>query len=305
MANPPNKKGNASASYSENQEIITLTSGISLIITDFLPQSDTLINMDIDGSYVSFGFTLSVQAVSNLKTESGKKVEIYHTCQGTEVSFIPKTRAKSKIWAGIPFRSVCLTMPPSLLAFFITGQEQSFPDSIQRISGEEKCKHVQTIGTMTPEMNYIVLKIMECSLPDPIRQIYLEAKAMELLACRLKLMMKPRPLSGIQPCDIKAVHQAAGLLTENLSHPPDMEELSRSVGLNRTKLKQGFKAVYGKSAFQYLKQFRFERVADLLTNGSMSVCEAAEAVGYNDIKHFYQNFRNHFGTTPGTFRKTI
>lgn len=303
MANPPNNKVLSSASLPESQEIIPLTSGISLIITDFLSQSDTLINFDVDDSYISFGFTLSVQAVSNLKTESGKKVEIHHPCQGTEVSFIPKTKAKSRIGADIPFRSVCLTMPPGLLATFITGREHSFPDSIQQISGAGKCEHFHNLGSMTPEMKYIVMKIMECSFPNPIRQIYLEAKAMELLACRMKLMMKPYALAGIQPRDIKAVHQAAGLLTEDLSHPPDIEALSRSVGVNRTKLKQGFKAVYGKSAFQYLKQLRFERVADLLTNSSMSVCEVAQAVGYNDIKHFYQSFRNRFGTTPGTFRK--
>ncbi len=65
-----------------------------------------------------------------------------------------------------------------------------------------------------------------------------------------------------------------------------------------------FKDVTGETPVEYIRSVRLTEAARLLQETGCSVRNAAEAVGYSDMKYFYEVFRNRFGCSPGEYKKT-
>ncbi|MCB0643417.1 MAG: helix-turn-helix transcriptional regulator, partial [Phaeodactylibacter sp.] len=81
-------------------------------------------------------------------------------------------------------------------------------------------------------------------------------------------------------------------------------QLSSLVGINRQKLKTGFKSVYGNTIYKALREERLEH-ASLLLMAGRSVKEAAEEVGYANQGHFASRFKEKYGVLPKDYLKTI
>lgn len=83
-----------------------------------------------------------------------------------------------------------------------------------------------------------------------------------------------------------------------MENPPSLIELAENVGLSLYQLKQGFSKVFGKSAFQYLHQYRMEQARLLLYEGNMRVADVANCVGYSHLGQFSAAFKRMFGISP-------
>lgn len=146
-------------------------------------------------------------------------------------------------------------------------------------------------------------QMMDCSYDDTTRRIYLEAKAMELLALQLaQPPVEKGTLDGLtlRLDDIERIHEAKEVLASDLEDPPSLIELSRRVGLNDFKLKAGFKQVFGTTAFGYLHEQRMERARHLIEGGGMNIGEVALAVGYSSPSRFAAAFKKRFGVRPSS-----
>lgn len=73
------------------------------------------------------------------------------------------------------------------------------------------------------------------------------------------------------------------------------------MGLNEFTLKQGFRQVFGTTAFGWLHHHRMERVKELLETGHYNVTEAAREVGFSNRGHFAASFRKKFGVNPKAY----
>jgi transcriptional regulator GlxA family with amidase domain len=60
------------------------------------------------------------------------------------------------------------------------------------------------------------------------------------------------------------IREAEFLLMNNLETPPSLPELARRVGINKTKLSQGFREIFGTSVFNHIRSLRLERGRELL-----------------------------------------
>ena len=63
-----------------------------------------------------------------------------------------------------------------------------------------------------------------------------------------------------------------------------------------------FKSVAGESPITYLQNIRLKKAAELLCGSNVTVKQAAAAVGYSDMKHFYRIFYNKYGVTPKQYQ---
>jgi transcriptional regulator GlxA family with amidase domain len=139
-----------------------------------------------------------------------------------------------------------------------------------------------------------------------MRRLFLEAKALEILALSIELVMdherkatqKPPQL----PKDYEPIIRAKSILYQNYENPPGLTELARMVGVNKNKLNQGFRKVFGTSAFEYLRMQRLERARQLLVNSHKSVTEIAFEVGYSQPSGFSKAFKRYFGANPVDLR---
>ena len=143
----------------------------------------------------------------------------------------------------------------------------------------------------------IVRDLHRTSFSNAAQGLYVRGKIIELL------------LEGLStPPDSDAnrhVMAARDILLADPASPPSMAELSRLVGLSQRKLSDQFRSVFGKSALEWLADWRLERARDLVLDGSVSISEIAHSLGYSHVQTFSTTFARRFGSPPTRFRRSV
>ena len=57
--------------------------------------------------------------------------------------------------------------------------------------------------------------------------------------------------------------------------------------------------------YQFVKTMRLDRARVLILEEGLGVGEAARAVGYPSLSHFINEFKRHFGVTPGVYAESV
>jgi AraC-like DNA-binding protein len=97
-------------------------------------------------------------------------------------------------------------------------------------------------------------------------------------------------------------YRAGGRL-ENYHHAITLSDVAKAVGYSGAYLTDLVKRQTGKTVQCWIIKRRIEAACCLLLNTDRSICEIAEAVGYNDKNYFFYQFRQYYGTTPQIWRK--
>ena len=153
---------------------------------------------------------------------------------------------------------------------------------------------------MTPGLFRLLDEILYCDAKGASRQLYLEAKGLELLALMIDEFEEAEraAASRLSQPDVQRLQCARKILLARVQSPPSLPELARQAGLNEAKLKAGFRQLFGNSVFAYLRQHRMEEARRLLRTRKYSVTEVALRVGYSNPSKFAAAFRKQFGIRP-------
>jgi len=103
--------------------------------------------------------------------------------------------------------------------------------------------------------------------------------------------------------DLLMFERARELLSMQLDRALTLPELAKELGTNATKLKSGFKLLYGTTIFSYRLRFRMDHAMKLLAEESMPISHVARAVGYERQASFTSAFKGHFGFLPKSVRR--
>ncbi|MDO5713669.1 MAG: AraC family transcriptional regulator [Tissierellia bacterium] len=132
-------------------------------------------------------------------------------------------------------------------------------------------------------------------------------KAMDLLLLLNELTI---PQSFVQNQDIffpahqiKTVKQIHAYILNHMDQEIIFGELVPCYDIGYTLFNKVFKAIYGKSPYQYLKNLRIGKAKKMLRHTDFSVMEIANRVGYNNASKFAHAFQKIAGTTPHQYRK--
>ena len=160
---------------------------------------------------------------------------------------------------------------------------------------------------VTPKMKLIIRDILAHTVVDPIlSKVYFETKITELFGLQLEQMLSTNEAhsSELSAADRKKIEEIRQLLVCNLANdPPPIAKLARLVATNESKLKKGFKEIYGTSIYNYLILCRIEKAIELMDDENLLLDDIAVQVGYADAAHFSRAFRKVKGFPPGQFRK--
>lgn len=99
------------------------------------------------------------------------------------------------------------------------------------------------------------------------------------------------------------VGRAIGLMHERPADPWTVDELGREVGLSRSALHERFVDLVGMPPMQYLANWRMQRGASLLREGSATVATIAQETGYESEAAFSRAFKRLTGTPPAAWRR--
>lgn len=161
----------------------------------------------------------------------------------------------------------------------------------------------------TPALQQVVLhQIIHKKENSSLHQLYLKGKFFELFS----LYFDNTEENSIENCPFIAneetlsqLKKVKDIILDNMADPPSLEELSKTVGLNIKKLKQGFKEVYGAPVFTFLLNYKLEFAKKLLLENQFNVSEIGAKIGYSTSSHFISAFKSKYGITPKQFTKQL
>lgn len=204
-----------------------------------------------------------------------------------------------------PLKNVTIHLEPTFLATYtLDGEGQTSPWLRALVGNEHQPQAIQR-GAMTAAMVAALHQLVQSPHAGGLKRLYLESKALELIALLLEHTAQPLPSDPIlKPDDVQRIHQARDILIAEAADPPSLLELARRVGLNDYALKRGFRHVFGTTAFGFLHQHRLEQARQLLDQGDLNVSEVARAVGFSDRSYFAAAFCKKFGLNPRAYLRS-
>ncbi len=196
---------------------------------------------------------------------------------------------------------------PGLLADTLgLGSSQLPPEFKRFLSGTSPDLYNRSLS-LTPEMALSVNSLMNTCFDGALRAAFTEAKALELL-CQVMATLGQDPKSLPQTVklmtrDLLRLDEARDLLDTQFINPPSLAVLSRTIGINQTKLVAGFRHQFGVTVHDYCLRKRMEMAIELLRQSDQSITEIAYAVGYDYSSNFTAAFKRYFGYAPRLHRK--
>jgi AraC family transcriptional regulator len=80
-------------------------------------------------------------------------------------------------------------------------------------------------------------------------------------------------------------------------------DVARAVGVHPSRLAHGFRAQYGQTPGEYVRELRLEWAAEQLRQDDATLADIAIRAGFYDQSHFSRMFRQQFGVPPATWRR--
>ncbi len=146
----------------------------------------------------------------------------------------------------------------------------------------------------------VLHQLLNNSMNASIKPLFVKGKVFELLSLYYNVSNQQEdscPYIANEDTVLK-IKKAKDIIIENMSNPPSLDELSKAVGLNVKKLKQGFKDYYGAPVYTFLLNYKMEKAKEFLAIENTNVNEVGVRLGYSTSSHFIAAFKKKYGTTP-------
>lgn len=151
--------------------------------------------------------------------------------------------------------------------------------------------------------DHIISELYQMS--EQVRIEYLRVKVIELLLAikRIDLSTEGEERPYFYKTQVEKVKAIEAFMTASPDRHYTIEELSNKFNISVSALKQCFKGIYGIAIYTYMRNYRMDLAASLLTKTDQSVTEIAGKVGYTNSSKFSEAFKKVKGKTPLEYRK--
>ncbi|MEM6680862.1 MAG: AraC family transcriptional regulator [Pseudomonadota bacterium] len=207
---------------------------------------------------------------------------------------------------GTHLRSVQLLIAPDYVKDQLADDPGVVPGLLLSALNSDEGGYYIDQRRLPPALRVISEQILRCSLASTLRTAFYRGKALELMAIGFSELHTEEPSKQamlLSLSDVERVREARAILLADRASPPTLSQLSRMVGLNEFKLKQGFRFVFNTTAFALLNMDRMEEAERLLREGRMNVAQVGYKVGYASNAAFSRAFRRCFGYPPSAIRR--
>ncbi|MCT4600612.1 MAG: AraC family transcriptional regulator [Marinifilaceae bacterium] len=160
---------------------------------------------------------------------------------------------------------------------------------------------------ISSEIFQVLNQINNAYLMGDYYSMYIESKINELIILQLHEIENMNQ-KVVEVCksstDVDKIYEAKSIILDNYENPPSIYDLSKMVGLNRDKLKKGFKEIFNQTIFECLFEFKMHKAYRLIFDTKKSISEIGFDCGYSYASHFTTAFRRKFGFSPNELRKS-
>ncbi|WP_244873145.1 AraC family transcriptional regulator [Paenibacillus albilobatus] len=278
---------------------VTTYSGIEIVYHDIRYHEPYPFCFTSGGRMVDLQFTLSGQrqvVVSGREHETPVGRGALALIQDFQAQFYPSAQDQ--------YVSLSLAIPVPLFDF-AANQLTASPNVNFEFNRLLKGQAFRSYDFEPDARSMVLIKQLIADFNNADRSLLMmEASALELLNLHMNQLffLTPRP-QGLSKGDIQKLHKAKQVLESNMADPPSLLALAKMTGLNDFKLKMGFKACFGLTVFEYVRQIRLDHAMSLLKNQSANVTQAAMTVGYSNVSAFSEQFFRKYGMKPSEVKR--
>lgn len=161
----------------------------------------------------------------------------------------------------------------------------------------------------SPRLVALAEQILRPRLHGPLlHALQMESRALEIAAEALG-MLGDEPAIGIEPAqhfnprDRRRMWEVHDFIESRLNTDLTLAEVARAAGMSINSLQRLFRATFGMTVFEYVRQRKLELARDALEGQGLSVSQAAYMAGYNSSANFSTAFRRAFGVPPKSVRR--
>jgi AraC-like DNA-binding protein len=136
----------------------------------------------------------------------------------------------------------------------------------------------------------------------------LTRQALNLIQNRRRMEIKPLEEEAnkklISPVVMKATDQAflekvIKLINENIAdNELNVDFLARNIGMSRVHMYRKIKELTNQSAYDFIKTIRMQQASEILSKQKVNISEVAYALGYSNLSHFSNSFKDYYGLSP-------
>ncbi|MEM6500597.1 MAG: AraC family transcriptional regulator [Cyanobacteria bacterium P01_C01_bin.89] len=286
---------------------ISLRKGLNLSVAEWDMTQDLSLTMSSQAQ-PSFGFSFCLSG-GFLTKILGSTVDMEtRTSEAQSGLFQGDIKAVSEVMSGQKVSLVQLDVNPDLLGELLEDSADDVQKSLDQIFSNSQAGFQWETRNITPTMAIALRQIIHCPYRGLTRRLYLEGKALELMALQLDSLGEKVPTlpssSSLKPDDVARIYLARDILIRNLDTPPSLLALAKEAGINSLKLKKGFRQVFNTTVFGYLYTHRMEEGRRLLELGRLNVTQVAQVVGYTHPGKFAAAFKKKYGITPTAFKSS-
>jgi len=150
-------------------------------------------------------------------------------------------------------------------------------------------------------------RIVRSTYAGRMHLVHMEAKVLELFCQILRSFDRLSEAFDEQysEWDLDRLHQAREVLASRFTPVPTIRSIARELGINESKLKRGFKTLFGKTIFEYGHECRMQHALQLLRDRHLRIGLVAESAGYMHQTTFASAFKQHFGYRPKEIRRLM
>ncbi len=285
---------------------IIFPAGIELVLLDFVTAGGAFHQVSIDQAPVELSFHLAGHARATMHYSRQSREEIICNPDSSFLSFLPQTECRLQLAEKQHYRLVNIYISPEVFWRKFIGQPDCLPPELVKILESGKQQSYNRISSMSCQLRTLVEQIFYCPYRGAMRQLYLEAKTVEIIVRHLwELARIPLQNSSFSlSCSERdKIYAARELLLCNLAEPPSLDMLAREVGLNPNKLNKGFRQEFGMTVFAWYRKARIQQACTLLEQGQLNIDETAQTLGFHDTPHFIRHFKRYCGKTPGIYAR--
>ncbi len=256
---------------------------------------------------IDFGFIISgyiKKCYENVSFENGW-IDIKDSVSG--IQFIKKQTGMFLVGAGRKQKILHLHMTIPFFQRIVRNDNNRLPDYFNNIAKMNFQKEFSFTQIMPPDVKSVVYQILNYLDNNSSWPFYLEGKILELISLQIVSFSGEQKNMNLwlNQVDKKKIYKARSFLVNDLFNPPTLRQICAHTGLSVNKLQTGFKALYGKTVFEYFREYRMYIAKSLLEKRESNVSETAWEVGYTNVSHFSEAFKKQFGVLPKQYLKKL
>lgn len=159
------------------------------------------------------------------------------------------------------------------------------------------------ISTLTPKMEQQLKEIYFLKNDEGGFKTKISVMNFLFLLAQNELPLKTKSKIFLTPTQIEIVKFAEKIVSENLQMNHTVLSLARRCSVSESSFKNYFKAYYGQSITEYVKDLRLTEAAKQLINTDRKILEIANEVGYENASKFASAFKTKYKVLPLEYRR--